>query len=96
LEKKYFIFRGIDYAGSKWMREQLLPEHRIYVRKSGAVKMVHGGPLYDEAEEPIGSCLILEADSPADVGKWLSAEPFFNAGLFAIVSVDRWGWTYGR
>jgi uncharacterized protein YciI len=96
LEKKYFIFRGIDYAASKRMREQLFPEHRTYVRQSGAVKMVHGGPLYDEAEQSIGSCLILEADSSADVAKWLSAEPFFNAGLFAITSVDRWGWTYGR
>jgi uncharacterized protein len=96
LEKRYFIFRGIDSVGWKWMREQLLPEHRAYVRKSGAVKMVHGGPLYDEAEQCIGSCLVLEAESSEDVGKWLSAEPLFNAGLFAITSVDRWGWTYGR
>jgi uncharacterized protein len=96
LNKMYFVFRGIDHAGSQWMREQLLPAHRAYVREVATVRMIHGGPLYDDKQQPIGSCLILEADSLADVGKWLRAEPFSDAGLFAITSVEHWGWTYGR
>ena len=96
LEKKYFVFRGIDHADSLWMREQFLEQHRAYVRRPGPVKLVHGGPLYDDAGQPVGSCLIVEADSRTDAEAWLSTEPFFKSGLFAITSTERWGWTYGR
>lgn len=96
MDKKYFVFRGIDRADSQWMREQLLSEHRTYVRSANAVRMLHGGPLCDDTGQPVGSCLILEADSSAKVRTWLSAEPFFKSGLFANSSVEQWGWTYGR
>ncbi|MFM0527362.1 MULTISPECIES: YciI family protein [Paraburkholderia] len=96
LDKQFFVFRGIDHASVGRIREQLLDSHRAYVRGEADVKMLHGGPLYDAHGCSIGTCLILEANSESEVRAWLSSEPFFNAGLFAIVSIDRWGWTYGR
>jgi uncharacterized protein YciI len=96
LDKQFFVFRGIDHAGAGRIRAQLLDVHRDYVRRDAAVRMLHGGPLYDLQEQTIGSCLILEAGAKAEVDAWLASEPFFSAGLFAIVSVERWGWSYGR
>jgi Uncharacterized protein conserved in bacteria len=92
----FFVFRGIDHDGLNRIRDTLLESHREYVRQEASVKMIYGGPLYDAQDQTIGSCLILEADSKQDVEAWLSAEPFYNAGLFAMASIDRWGWSYGR
>ena len=96
MDKKYYVFRGIDHANSLLIREQFLEEHRAYVRQPHPVKLIHGGPLYDDAGQPVGSCLIIEADSRTEAQAWLSAEPFSKSGLFAITSIERWGWTYGR
>jgi uncharacterized protein YciI len=90
------MFRGIDHAESQRMRDALLDAHREYVRRAAPVRMVHGGPLHDEEDRVIGSCLILEAASKPDVDAWLGAEPFYRSGLFAIASLERWGWSYGR
>lgn len=96
MSKHFFVFRGIDHASAENLREQLLASHREYVRRESAVRMIHGGPLYDPQEKTIGTCLIVEAESGSDVDVWLANEPFFSAGLFAIASIDRWGWSYGR
>jgi uncharacterized protein len=58
--------------------------------------MIHGGPLIDPQGRTIGSCLIVEADSKADVERWIASEPFTRAGLFATSTIEQWGWTYGR
>lgn len=96
MDRQFYIFRGIDYASAEKMREQLLASHRDYVRRDAGVKMLHGGPLYDSQEKVVGTCLIVEANSRQDVDTWLAGEPFFKTGLFAMVSVERWGWSYGR
>jgi len=96
MDKSYFVFRGIDHAESQRMRDALLDSHREYVRRFASVTMIHGGALYDAEDRIIGSCLILEADSESDAHAWLDAEPFYRAGLFAIASLERWGWSYGR
>nr|WP_277990467.1 YciI family protein [Pandoraea sp. LA3] len=96
VERQYFVFRGIDHASLEKLREQQLAAHREYVRRADAVRMRHGGPLLDDAGRVIGTCLVLEADARPQIDAWLTNEPFFRAGLFAIVSIEQWGWTYGR
>jgi uncharacterized protein len=95
IEKNYFVFRGIDQANSLWLRERTTPAHRDYVRNHPTVKMIHGGPLYD-GDLQIGTCLILGGDQIEDIQEWVKECPFYKAGLFALVSVEKWGWTYGR
>jgi hypothetical protein len=93
---KYFIFRGIDGAEKNEIRERLIEQHRAYVRTEGAVKMLHGGPLYGPDDSVVGTSLILQADSFSTVKQWIKDEPFNAAGLFAEASIDQWGWTFGR
>lgn len=96
MDEAYFVFRGIDQADATKLREQWLAAHREYVRRAGAVVMIHGGPLYDAAQNIVGTCLVLKAPAKAQAEAWLAREPFFRSGLFAIASLDQWGWTYGR
>jgi uncharacterized protein len=96
VERRFFVFRGLDHIGVAVLRERLLDQHRAYVRGDASVRMLHGGPLYDAAEHTIGSCLILEANSRADVEAWINSEPFTAAGIFAETTIEHWGWTYGR
>lgn len=96
MTEQYFVFRGIDKTGARKLRDELLETHRTYVRMVATVKMLHGGPLFDEHGETIGSCLILAAENRAGVEAWLSSEPFFGAGLFGTSTLEHWGWTYGQ
>lgn len=93
---EYFVFRGIDRLGARELRESLTASHRTFVRQPAQVTMLHGGPLYGLEGETIGTCLILQAASRSAVEAWIGACPFYQAGLFATVSLERWGWTYGR
>ena len=38
----------------------------------------------------IGSLLVLEAETEAEVREWLAADPYAKAGLFANVDVKPW------
>ena len=96
MEKQYFIVRGLDAPDSGEARSRLVDAHRAYIRKEGAVTMVHGGPLLGGEGDTIGTCLIVIADGKTDVEKWLSHCPFVAGGVFQSLTVERWGWTFGR
>ena len=96
LEKSFFVVRGLDHPPSGDIRTRLTDEQRAYVKEAGRVKMIHGGLLYTSDDGIAGTCLILEAASSTDVRDWVHASPFHKGGLFATISIDRWGWTYGR
>lgn len=96
MEYQYFIVRGMDAPDSAEKRSRLLDSHRAYVRSEGPVTMVHGGPLLDDEGDTIGTCLIVTAKSKADAQSWLSHCPFVAGGVFQTLTVERWGWTFGR
>lgn len=95
LEKSFFVFRGMDHPQSGAIRERLTGEQRAYTREAGPVKMIHGGLLYTSNDEIAGTFLILEAATSIDARHWVHASPFHKGCLFATISIDRWGWTYG-
>ncbi|WP_031358547.1 YciI family protein [Caballeronia sordidicola] len=96
LENSFFVFRGMDHPQSGDIRERLTDEQRAYVKEVGRVKMIHGGLLYTSDDRIAGTFLILDAATSTDVRNWVHTSPFHKGGLFATISIDRWGWTYGR
>jgi uncharacterized protein YciI len=77
-----FAILLIDRPGTAELRIQVRPEHRAYLGKL-ADKMAFAGPLTsDDGKTAVGSLLVMDFPSKADVETWLSDEPFTKAGVY--------------
>ena len=77
-----FAILLIDRPGTAELRIQVRPEHRAYLGKL-ADKMAFAGPLTSEdGKTTVGSLLVMDFPSKADVEAWLSNEPFTKAGVY--------------
>ncbi len=78
----------IDKPGHGALRGQTREAHLAYVAETGVV--VQAGPLLDDAEEMIGSLIILDVPDREAATRWGGGDPYFHAGLFESVTVHRW------
>jgi len=77
-----FAILLIDRPGTAELRIQVRPEHRAYLGKL-ADKMAFAGPLTSEdGKTTVGSLLVMDFPSKADVEACLSNEPFTKAGVY--------------
>jgi hypothetical protein len=77
-----FAILIIDRPGTAELRIQVRPEHRAYLGNL-ADKMAFAGPLTsDDGKTTVGSLLVMDFPSKADVEAWLSNEPFTKAGVY--------------
>ena len=69
-------------------RDEARPEHRVYLKSLlDEGKLVESGPFADDS----GALLIYEADSEAELGSWLSEDPYAKAdGVIAETVVKEW------
>ena len=78
------------------LRAELLNRHREYIAGhlggDKVVKVVQGGPMCvgDDTTANLGSFLIVEAASLADVQQFHDNDPFTRANLFERADVVRW------
>jgi uncharacterized protein YciI len=78
-----YIIRSFDKPDSLYIRLVNRDDHVEYV-KSQSVKLLLAGPLMnDEAVDPMGTLLIVEADKRSDVESYAENDPYNKAGLFA-------------
>ncbi len=81
-----FILLCRDKPESLALRMATRPAHLAYFAEFGA-RLVLGGPLLDEAGNPAGSMLVIEAGDAAEAEKIAAEDPYNLAGLFAEVSI---------
>lgn len=81
-----FILFCRDKADSLALRMETRPAHLEYFQKFGN-KLNLAGPMLDDAGNPAGSMLIVEAADAAEAKAIADADPYNKAGLFADVSV---------
>ena len=78
------------------LRAELIQRHREYIAghlgDGNAIKVVQGGPMCvgDDVTNNLGSFLVVEAQSLADVQKFHDNDPFTRANLFERADVVRW------
>ena len=81
-----------DKPHSAELRAKMRPEHLAYLNNLGdALKFA--GPFLDDAANPIGSLVMIEAETRAAAEKLASKDPYALAGLFASVEIKAWRWT---
>jgi len=86
-----------DKPGMGELRDRLRNNHRAYFKPNlaggdAAVRLVQAGPLCtsDTDTTNIGSFMILEAKSHADVMEFNDGDPFTAAKLYERVEIHRW------
>jgi uncharacterized protein YciI len=77
-------------AGS--LRAETRAEHLAHLKALGT-RLRFAGPFLDESEKPVGSLLVVEAESREAAEALAAQDPYARAGLFRSVTVRRWNWT---
>ncbi|MEK9726390.1 MAG: YciI family protein [Rhodospirillaceae bacterium] len=84
-----FVIHGLDKPGPD-IRTRLIETHREFLKTCG-LDIKSSGPLTDDTGETmIGSLIIAEAESRAEIDAFLAAEPMAKAGLYETLTVTRW------
>jgi uncharacterized protein YciI len=82
-----YVMFCIDRPGAEEKRKQALPGHIEYLA-TDPIKIVMSGPLVsDDGAKIIGSLFLLDAANRAEIEKFQSADPLYNAGIWEMVEV---------
>jgi uncharacterized protein YciI len=83
----HYVIHCLDHAGAVQKRLDHYEAHKAYLG-AARIKTVISGPLLaDDEQTMIGSCFVVEAGSLADVQAFNRADPFFQADLWATISI---------
>ena len=85
-----FIATCLDKPQSVEVRLANRPAHLAYLEGLGAKVRAGGALLADDLQTPVGSMLIFEGGSEADIRAILARDPYALAGLFESVTVRPW------
>ena len=83
-----FIMICRDKPGHLELRQQTRDAHLAYIAETGVV--AQAGPLLDDDEQMCGSLLVLDVPDIDAARAWGAQDPYFQAGLFDSVTVERW------
>lgn len=77
------------------LRQQTREAHLAHLR-SHSDAIVSAGPLLsDDQSRPVGSLLIVEADTLEAARAMMEADPYARAGVFERIEVYPWRWVVG-
>jgi uncharacterized protein YciI len=77
-----------DKPGALDIRKANRESHLAYIDATGVVNQA--GPLLDDAEQMIGSLVILDVADMAAAQGWADNDPYAKAGLFESVELIPW------
>jgi uncharacterized protein len=86
-----FALLCTDKPASLELRAKMRAEHLAYLGSLGD-KMKAAGPFLDDAGNPTGSLVIIEATNRAEAETMAAKDPYAIAGLFAHVEIKPWRW----
>jgi hypothetical protein len=90
-----FIVSGRDKKNGMAGRLAWRPQHRAYYSGLGD-DLVLAGPYLDEAGEPVGSMIIMRAQSQAVAEAFARSDPYWTQGVFESLEISRWDWFMKR
>jgi uncharacterized protein YciI len=91
-----FIATCADKPHSVEKRLENRPAHLAWLTSLGARVKIGGATLADDLKTPIGSMLIFEGESEADIRVILADDPYARAGLFESVTIRPWRQAVGQ
>jgi hypothetical protein len=90
-----FIVSGRDRKDGLAGRLAFRARHRAHYSDLGD-DLILSGPYLDAEGEPIGSMIIMRADSQQAAEAHAQADPYWIEGVFETLDVSRWDWFMKR
>jgi uncharacterized protein YciI len=90
-----FIVSGRDKPKGIAARLEHRAAHRAYYATLGD-DLLLAGPYLDAEGEPIGSMIVMRAESQAAADAFAYADPYWKEGVFGELTVSRWDWFMKR
>ncbi len=91
-----FAITAYDKPDHVALRLETRATHLEFIDKCGDQVKLAGPFLADDGETPVGSLLIIEAESLNAAKQWAELDPYARAGLFASVDIRPWKWVIGK
>jgi uncharacterized protein YciI len=95
----FFAVVANDRPGMQEVRARVRRAHREYLRAPGVhrVTVRLGGPLLaDDGRTMNGTLLVVEADSAAEVERFVADDPYTRNGVFDRIEIRHWAWGLGN
>jgi uncharacterized protein len=87
-----FVFHGLDKPGALELRKATRPAHLAWL-ESHTPRVKIGGPmLAEDGATPVGSMLVVEAETLAEAKALFAQDPYTLASLWAETSVRPFNW----
>lgn len=81
-----FVITALDRPGALDQRLKVRPRHLEYLQdRASQIKV--GGALLDQHDQPMGSMLVIEAESAAAAEAFAADDPFSREGVFEQITV---------
>lgn len=87
-----FVFQGLDKAGALELRKATRPAHLEWIAKLDPRVKIGGPVLADDGQTPVGSMLVVEAETLAAANALFAEDPYAAAGLWQSTSVRPFNW----
>lgn len=90
-----FVIEGLDAPDNAAARAAHTDAHVAYLLALGE-RFVIGGPFLDADSQPVGSLVVIEAESQEAAEAFAAADPFVLNGVYETVTVRRWAFGHLR
>lgn len=87
-----FVFHGLDKADGLEVRKATRPAHLAWIDQLAPRVKIGGPMLADDGQTPVGSMLVVEAETLEAAKALFAADPYAQAGLWHSTSVRPFNW----
>lgn len=87
-----FVFQGLDKPGGLELRKATRQSHLDWLASLNPRVKIGGPMMSDDGATPLGSMLVVEADTLDEAKTLFTQDPYAIAGLWASTSVRPYNW----
>jgi len=89
-----FLIETWDKPGQQAVRQANRPAHLVFLAEKKALLLASGAKLNDDGSDAGGGIYIVDLPTREAAQRFIDADPFTQAGLFAEVRITRWRKAY--
>lgn len=87
-----YMFHGLDRPGALEVRKATRPAHLAWIETLDPRVKIGGPMLAEDGATPVGSMLVVEAETLDDAKALFAQDPYALAGLWAETTVRPYTW----
>lgn len=89
-----YMIETFDKPGTLALRASERAAHLAFLDANKALLLACGAKLSDDGEAAGGGLYVVDVETRAEAEAFIAADPFFIAGLFERVVINRWRKAY--